>query len=228
MSAVGDVLELQLYDDVAMELSLVAREESPLTGAAFQAKVAGAKLRNAVVTESDAGLQINIQDDTSGRVYTVASAEDGVTIKEIDPNAEATCCAGVRIPETTKILSKSLTAVSSAAPMLAATGDQSSTLVDMLVAYDTPAATWAKSNAGGITNLAQQCVAKMNTALANNGLDTAFRFRLVGVIAVDADGGSDFDGTLDNVTDAPDLLIFLYKKRWWRSYPPPSSVAFCD
>ena len=199
--AVGDVLELQLYDDGAMELSLVGREESPLTGAAFQAKVAGAKLRNAVVTESEAGLQINIQDETSGRVYTVASAEDGVTIKEIDPNAEATCCAGVRIPETTKILSKSLTAVSSTAPMLAATGDQSSTLVDMLVAYDTPAATWAKSNAGGITNLAQQCVAKMNTALANNGLDTAFRFRLVGVIAVDADGGSDFDGTLDNVTD---------------------------
>lgn len=70
----------------------------------------------------------------------------------------------------------------------------------MLVAYDRPAAAWAKANGGGVTNLAQQCVARMNGALANNGLDAAFRFRLVGVMAVDADGDGNLNDTLDKVT----------------------------
>lgn len=78
--------------------------------------------------------------------------------------------------------------------------DQASTVVDMLVAYDRPAAAWAKANGGGVTNLAQQCVARMNGALANNGLDAAFRFRLVGVMAVDADGDGNLNDTLDKVT----------------------------
>ena len=51
-----------------------------------------------------------------------------------------------------------------------------------------------------MTNLAQQCVARMNGALANNGLDATFRFRLVGVLAVDADGDGNLNDTLDKVT----------------------------
>ena len=192
--AVGDVLRLSVYDDVTLSLTLVAREEAPLARASFQAEVSGANWRDAVVTETDAGLLVTATDPASGLVYAVVSSDDRVTVREIDPHALPVVDGGVRVPE--------LDAVRDGVPTKrsAASTDQASTVVDMLVAYDRPAAAWAKANGGGVTNLAQQCVARMNGALANNGLDTAFRFRLVGVMAVDADGDGNLNDTLDKVT----------------------------
>ena len=192
--AVGDMLRLSVYDDVSLSLTLVAREEAPLARASFQAEVSGANWRDAVVTETDAGLLVTATDPASGLVYAVVSSDDRVTVREIDPHALPVVDGGVRVPE--------LDAVRDGVPTKrsAASTDQASTVVDMLVAYDRPAAAWAKANGGGVTNLAQQCVARMNGALANNGLDAAFRFRLVGVMAVDADGDGNLNDTLDKVT----------------------------
>lgn len=192
--AVGDVLRLSVYDDVTLSLTLVAREEAPLARASFQAEVSGANWRDAVVTETDAGLLVTATDPASGLVYAVVSSDDRVTVREIDPHALPVEDGGVRVPE--------LDAVRDGVPTKrsAASTDQASTVVDMLVAYDRPAAAWAKANGGGVTNLAQQCVARMNGALANNGLDAAFHFRLVGVMAVDADGDGNLNDTLDKVT----------------------------
>lgn len=192
--AVGDVLRLSVYDDVTLSLTLVAREEAPLARASFQAEVSGANWRDAVVTETDAGLLVTATDPASGLVYAVVSSDDRVIVREIDPHALPVVDGGVRVPE--------LDAVRDGVPTKrsAASTDQASTVVDMLVAYDRPAAAWAKANGGGVTNLAQQCVARMNGALANNGLDAAFRFRLVGVMAVDADGDGNLNDTLDKVT----------------------------
>ena len=192
--AVGDVLRLSVYDDVTLSLTLVAREEAPLARASFQAEVSGANWRDAVVTETDAGLLVTATDPASGLVYAVVSSDDRVTVREIDPHALPVVDGGVRVPE--------LDAVQDGVPTTrsAASTDQASTVVDMLVAYDRPAAAWAKANGGGVTNLAQQCVARMNGALANNGLDATFRFRLVGVLAVDADGDGNLNDTLDKVT----------------------------
>lgn len=192
--AVGDVLRLSVYDDVTLSLTLVAREEAPLARASFQSEVSGANWRDAVVTETDAGLLVTATDPASGLVYAVVSSDDRVTVREIDPHALPVVDGGVRVPE--------LDAVRDGVPTKrsAASTDQASTVVDMLVAYDRPAAAWAKANGGGVTNLAQQCVARMNGALANNGLDAAFRFRLVGVMAVDADGDGNLNDTLDKVT----------------------------
>ena len=193
--AVGDVLRLSVYDDVTLSLTLVAREEAPLARASFQAEVSGANWRDAVVTETDAGLLVTATDPASGLVYAVVSSDDRVTVREIDPHALPVVDGGVRVPE--------LDAVQDSVPTTrsAASTDQASTVVDMLVAYDRPAAAWAKANGGGVTNLAQQCVARMNGALANNGLDATFRFRLVGVLAVDADGDGNLNDTLDKVTE---------------------------
>ena len=193
--AVGDVLRLSVYDDVTLSLTLVAREEAPLARASFQAEVSGANWRDAVVTETDAGLLVTATDPASGLVYAVVSSDDRVTVREIDPHALPVVDGGVRVPE--------LDAVQDGVPTTrsAASTDQASTVVDMLVAYDRPAAAWAKTYGGGVTNLAQQCVARMNGALANNGLDAAFRFRLVGVMAVDADGDGNLNDTLDKVTE---------------------------
>ena len=193
--AVGDVLRLSVYDDVTLSLTLVAREEAPLARASFLAEVSGANWRDAVVTETDAGLLVTATDPASGLVYAVVSSDDRVTVREIDPHALPVVDGDVRVPELDAVQDGVSTKSS------AASTDQASTVVDMLVAYDRPAAAWAKANGGGVTNLAQQCVARMNGALANNGLDAAFRFRLVGVMAVDADGDGNLNDTLNKVTE---------------------------
>jgi len=194
--ATGDVLALRLHDDLTLEIELTAREEAPLVGAAFQARVAGGRWCDATVLETPDGLQITATDPASGLVHTIASSPRGVTVREIDPLAEETTDAVAPVP-----------AVRSGAALKASGGgstDQSSTLVDVLVAYDTPSAAWADAYGGGLTNLAQQCVTRMNTALANNGLDAQFRFRLVGVTAVAADAQGNLNGTLKKVTNGTD------------------------
>lgn len=205
--AVGDVLHISVYDDVALTLTLVAREEAPLALASFQAEVSGANWRDAVVTETDAGLLVTATDPTSGRVYTIVSSEDCVTVREIDPHALSVTDGGVLVPE----LDTAGTGQTVAAA--AVTADQSSTVVDMLVAYDLPAAAWANSNGGGVTNMAQQCVSRMNVVLANNGLDTSFRFRLVGVVTVEADGDGDLNGTLKKITNKTDAWASVAEMR---------------
>lgn len=194
--AVGDVLKIRMYDDVVLELTLAEREESPLTGPTFQAKEMRSNWRDAVVMETADGLLVNATDPESGLVYSVVSSAGGVIVKEIDPKAELACDApslASEIVENEELPSKALSS--------ATVADQASTVVDMLVAYDIPAAAWAGQNAGGITNLAQQCVSRMNTALANNGLNTSFRFRLVGVIAVNANANGNLDASLPNIRD---------------------------
>ncbi len=58
--------------------------------------------------------------------------------------------------------------------------------VDVLVAYDQGARAFAAADGGGLTNFALAAVAKMNAVLANTGIDAAFRYCLVGVMAIDA------------------------------------------
>lgn len=94
----------------------------------------------------------------------------------------------------------------------AATSDSGGDVtVDILVNYDTDAAAWARTNGGGIETFAETCVQKMNAALANTGLDTYFRFRLVGVYEVGGSAGGDityalqfadgtYSGTLNGVS----------------------------
>jgi len=73
--------------------------------------------------------------------------------------------------------------------------------VDVLVAYDRPAAMWANWKGGGVTNFAAVAVGRMNAAVTNSNLQGALLFRLVGIQEVSASGGNDFDGILTAVTD---------------------------
>ena len=65
--------------------------------------------------------------------------------------------------------------------------------VDIMVAYDSDAANWANSNGGGIQAFAETAVQKMNTAIANTGLDAKFSFRLVGVYEIGGSAGGSLD-----------------------------------
>ena len=191
--SVGDTLAFLLFEDTEILVTLSERMESPLGGEAFIGTVSGYDgVKNAVVLQTAEGLMVDVQDFARNRTYTIVSDASGVTVKEIDPSRDVVTPTE---PVDPGIPSGRSGARLSAAPRLQA--DQASTLVDVLVAYDTPAAAWARQNGGGITNFATMAVQKMNTVLDNCGFASTFRYRLVGVMTVNATGGTDLDGVLD-------------------------------
>ena len=195
--SVGDSLTFLLFDDIEIQVALTERMESPLGGEAFIGAVTGYDgVQNAVVLQTAEGLTVDIQDFARNRVYTIVSDASGVTVREIDPSIETVTPTAPVDPG----LPSPPAGARKGTARLAASGDQASTLVDVLVAYDTPAAAWATQN-GGITNFATMAVQKMNTVLGNCGFASTFRYRLVGVMTVDATGGTDFDGVLEKTRD---------------------------
>ena len=190
--AVGDELTFLFFDDVEIVVRITERTESPLGGESFLGEVSGYDgVKNAVVLQTEEGLTVDIQDFANSRVYTIVSTAGGVTVSEIDPSLNTVTPTA---PIDPGLPSKNRALLSS--PALGSTPDQASTLVDVLIAYDTPSATWARQNGGGITNFATMAVQKMNTVLENCGLSSSFRYRLVGVMTVAAEGGTDLDGVL--------------------------------
>lgn len=193
--AVGDRLALSLFDGAAMTLKLVERVPSPLGNETYLAEAAGyAGVRNAVVVRTAEGLQVDIQDYENRRVYTVSSSASGVVVKESQV-AESPNSDGKPL-EAPRSSAPRVSAEKSAPAVLAATTDP--VYVDMLIAYDASAASWARANGGGLSAFAEVQVQKMNTAIANTGLDAYYRFRLVGTCEV----GSSAYGRLDYALQA--------------------------
>ena len=178
--AVGDELVFTLFDDVRITLSLTKQMPSPLGGDVFLAEADGYDgVKNAVVLRTAAGLTIDVQDYVNKKVYKVLSTPAGVTVQEVEAKGGGTCgCDALEplLPQAAPVA-----AAAQHAPRLMSSPGPGDTCVDILVAYDKNAATWANSN-GGITNFAQLAVQKMNYAISNTGLDEKFWFRLVGVV----------------------------------------------
>lgn len=205
----GDTVELLLFDGVSFAVTLAERAESPLGGDAFLGEVAGSGgLKTAVVLQTAEGLSVDIQDFAHGRAYTVFSDASGVAVKELAPSREPVDSSDAVVPPLAAG-AQSLPA----APEADTASDQASTLVDVLVAFDAPAAAWARQNGGGTTNFATMAVQKMNTVLANGGLDSAFRYRLVGVAEVAAEGGTDFSGVLAAMREGTGAWAAVKAKR---------------
>ncbi len=185
---IGDELELTLFDDVKITLRLAERSPSLLAGDVFLAEASGYDgVKNAVVLRTDEGLTVDIQDYLNDRVYKVISTKSGVTIREIEPSKEGVHGHDTLEPPDESAASETdspeeAKSSTSRRDTLLASGDK--TYVDILVAYDKNAVAWANSHGGGINSFAQTAVAKMNTALANTGLNSYFQFRLAGVTTV--------------------------------------------
>ena len=62
--------------------------------------------------------------------------------------------------------------------------------IDLLIVYDSRAALWAARN-GGVEDFAAKAVNRSNAALAKTGLDSLFSFRLVGVMTLATDCGTE-------------------------------------
>ncbi len=195
--ALGDELTFALFDDVTLTLVLKEKLPTPLGGDAFLAEVAGYEgIKTAVVLRTVDGLTIDVQDFRNRKYYKVLSTRDGVKVQEVEAKGGA-CGCDTRTPDiasTHRSARKTRANVSSApegkALLGVPDGGAEETFVDILVAFDGGALSWARKNGGGLTNFAQTAVQKMNLAIANTGLDASFRFRLVGVVGVAASSTS--------------------------------------
>lgn len=200
--AVGDRLTLQLYEDICVSLTLTDALDSPLGGAVFLAQADGERLKTAVVTETPEGLQADILDLKSGFVYSVVSDAERVMVREMNPSAAPKSDTSIPVVSedsaSSLMMNSSQTKSLGASPDLAAAKEE--TTVDILVAFDLYGAQWANTNHGGVTNFARQAVARMNLALANNELDSLFRFRLVGVSCVKSMATGDMGWILEGWT----------------------------
>ena len=186
--ALGDKLTFALFDDVTLTLLLKEKLPTPLGGDAFLAEVAGYEgIKTAVVLRTADGLTIDVQDFRNRKYYKVLSTPDGVKVQEVEAKGGA-CGCDTRTPGLTstrrsvgKINSNVSSASAGKALLGVPDGGAEETFIDILVAFDGSAISWAKKYGGGLTNFAQTAVQKMNLAIANTGLDASFRFRLVGV-----------------------------------------------
>ena len=201
--ALGDELTFALFDDVTLTLVLKEKLPTPLGGDAFLAEVAGYEgIKTAVVLRTVDGLTIDVQDFRNRKYYKVLSTPDGVKVQEVEAKG-GTCGCDTRTPgivptcRSTRKFSANVSSASAGKARLGVPdGGPEETFVDILVAFDGKAISWARKNGGGVTNFAQTAVQKMNLAIANTGLDASFRFRLVGVIGLAA-SSTDLDYVLD-------------------------------
>ncbi len=219
---VGDELNVTLFNDRIMKLYLSERTPSSANVASFLAKADGyGDEFVAAVVQAEGRIHIDIQSYLEDRVYSVLStAADKAIVKEMDPHLLPVTPTQKKLPPmftvrtapSTPAAAGSQTMLGSAPsvavgthPRLSENGETKPT-VDVLVAYDTAAASWAKANGGGLSAFAEIQVQKMNTVLANTGLDQDFRFRLVGVYEVGFNANGDIFGALDAAQGCVELL----------------------
>ena len=142
--AVGDELSFRLFDDVSITLTLKEKMPSPLGGDVFLAEAAGySGVKNAVVLRTAEGLTIDVQDYRSGKVYKVLSTGAGVGVRELDATRTGTCGCGALAPPKFPVESIEKASQVKRATATNSTGTNE-TFVDVLVAYDAGAASWAK------------------------------------------------------------------------------------
>ena len=201
---VGDRLVFRLFDDRELTLELVENTPAPMSGSAFLAETSGvAGLRSAVVVQTADGLQVDVQNLLSGMVYTISSTGDGVTVREISPVRKSCRCeAPPPLPSRGKGASvDAVESVETTRRLFANNEESAQVNVDVLVAYDTRAAAYVAGSGGNITSFAEVAVQKMNIAIANTGLDSHYRYRLVGVFAAEGDAGGGLSHVLNSIVN---------------------------
>ena len=152
------------------------------------------------------GIRHEVYGTADGLVYIAASLPDGtMRMQAFDPSLEPGHCGNDdhghlharrrhRAEETPP--GETETAPQAAASLTAfAAGD---TEIDLMMVFDTGAAAWANSSAGGVAAMANSAVARMNTALEDSGI--ACVVRLVGTYLPSYAYKGNLGAALDDVT----------------------------
>ena len=192
--SVGDKLALALPDDERFDIELVETSPSKIGGETFLGKVGGANgLLTATVVKGKRGLKINFTSPTGGFNYDVRAGARGTRVRKVNP------ADFIRTPSPSRVPARKNSPVRK---QMSVRREQNANpvTVDVLVAYDNGAGDWLASEDEDAETFAESAVGRMNAALANTGLNSSFRFRLVGVCPVDA-RSANFNAVLDAVTE---------------------------
>ncbi len=198
--AVGDILTFQLFDDKEFRVRIVERLPSVTAAKSWMGVAEGyGETVNCVVVWTDSGWQLDVQDFQHGRVYRVFSATNGMaSVCESDPNAVNKTCGNVtHLSVDAHLSADANTQIEDGKTVVKMADTTNPTYVDILVVFDTAAQSWCSRNGTTMTAFANTAVAKMNTALANTGLDSSFRYRLAGAWGISGYGGTDLEAVLD-------------------------------
>ena len=211
---VGDTIDLSLPGGDALVLSITA--ESPGFGGrrAFLARVGDGPVASSVVL-SDGRMYVEARNLAEGVLWKVSANADSVSAERSD--LSKACRGGcieveaeVEVPEavdaptgvrTARMLAKSVHPFDDVEVAPAPVS------IDMMLVFDNGAREWisGRSEYGGcITNFAVAQVARMNAVLENTGLQTNFWYRLVEVMAVDANMASITQNSLSTLKDGAD------------------------
>ena len=204
--SVGDKLALALPENERFDSELVESSPSKIGGETFLGRVGGASgLLTATVVKGKRGLKINFTSPTSGFNYDVRTGARGTRVRKVNPADFIRTPSPSRVPVRKNPPVRKQMSVRrepNAGPVT----------VDVLVAYDNGAGDWLDSEDEDAETFAQSAVSRMNTALANTGLNSSFRFRLVGVCPVDA-RSTDLNAVLVAVTDGTGAWESVSSKR---------------
>ena len=197
--AVGDMLNLKLFDDVRFALRIVSAPPAGIAGQSFIAKDESGTA-SAIVKVTGKTARIFVDDFMNRRQYTVRCKDGKVLVVERDNSQEdggecGTCGGEIEVPQQIVEETKS-TSTKKSRTLLGAAGDgfplvEQKSVVDVLVAFDKGAKAWAErgSNWGNggdsIEEFADYAVDKMNTVLEKSQLLDKFSYRLAGVTEID-------------------------------------------
>ncbi|MCL1856163.1 MAG: zinc-dependent metalloprotease, partial [Kiritimatiellaeota bacterium] len=121
------------------------------------------------------GERHEVRSTGNGRVYLAVSSPDGaLAVQEHDPSLEPQWGEHVAMDEPMrqegeKGVAGHVVASSVIAPLAG------ETIIDVMMVFDTTAASWANNNAGGVVAYSEAAVQRMNVALANSGIDCVMR-----------------------------------------------------
>ena len=226
--AVGDTLNLQLFEDVGFALRIVSAPPAGIAGQSFIARDENGSA-SAVVKVTSNSVRIFVDDFMNRRQYTMRCKDGKVLIVERDNSQEdggecGTCSGEIEMPQTVAEDTEVATPTRSSRQLLGSSGDafplaEQKSVVDILVAFDQGAKAWAEkgSNWGdigdSIEEFADYAVNKMNTVLEKSQLLGVFSYRLAGVVEID-DTYAKIDQTLlGNLRTRADALSRLSQLR---------------
>ena len=226
--AVGDTLNLQLFEDVGFALRIVSAPPAGIAGQSFIARDENGSA-SAVVKVTSNSVRIFVDDFMNRRQYTMRCKDGKVLIVERDNSQEdggecGTCSGEIEMPQSVAEDVTLSTSTSSSRRLLGSSGNEfplaeQKSVVDILVAFDKGAKAWAENGAnwgnGGdsIEEFADYAVNKMNLVLEKSQLLDKFSYRLVGVTAID-DTYTKIDQTLlANLRTRADALSKLSQLR---------------
>ena len=198
---IGETAVLQFFPDVAFTTTVFKiSHETDSALIRYNDDARGAS--GLSVTTSD-GTRLTIRDNQKQRLYQKVSLADGrFEYREYDLTAAP---ISTPLPPRPAPPSNELLSLPSSTPLslndqpIALAGEET-TIIDVMVVYDTTAQAWVAGN-GGMQAFAADTIERMNLALEASGIDA--RFRLVTAIGKNYTytSSSGLDGALDAICD---------------------------